>query len=159
MPRMTLLVALALAVSPYTIQADRAVGPLRIGNATLSEARSTYGEPTTIRYRPNTCIARWRPLRLALFFLSFDSDPCTSGALIFATAASKRWRTNRGLRVGNRRARLRALYPQAKAHRDGWWLITRRACQEVGGNPFPALKTQMRNRRVTAFAVSASVCE
>ena len=156
---MALLLALTLAVSPYTIQRDHAVGPLQIGTATLSQAQATYGQPTTIRYRPSTCIARWRPLRLALFFLSFGGDPCTSGTLVFATAASNRWKTDRGLHVGNRRARLLALYPHAKAHPDGWWLITRRACKETGGNRFPALKTQMRNRRVTALVVSANICE
>jgi hypothetical protein len=156
-------VSLAASASSTTVNRDRAVGPLRIGNGTLSQATAAYGTPTSIHHRPSTCIARWRPLRLSMQFLSFDADPCTSGVLVFATAASSRWKTDRGLRVGARKARLLALYPNAKAKPDGRWLITRRACQDVGGQLFPGLKAQMggtgAQRRVTALVVSANVCE
>ena len=149
--------------SPTTINRDRAVGPLRIGNGTLSEATAAYGTPTSIHHRPSTCIARWRPLRLSMQFLSFTGDPCTSGVLVFSTAASRKWRTDRGLEVGDSKARLLTLYPNAKGKPDGRWLITRHACKDVGGQAFPGLKAQMggtgAQRRVTAFVVSANICE
>lgn len=155
--------SLAAPSSTTTIKRDRAVGTVRIGNGTLSQATAAYGNPTSIHHRPSTCIARWRPLRLAMQFLSFTGDPCTSGVLVFATAASRRWKTDRGLRIGATKPRLLALYPKAKAKPDGRWLITRHACKEVGGNAFPGLKAQMggagARRRVTAFVVSANVCE
>ena len=156
-------VSLAASASTTTINRDRAVGPVRIGNGTLSQATAEYGSPTSIHHKPNTCIARWRPLRLSMQFLSFTGDPCTAGVLVFATAASPRWKTDRGLRVGASRSRLLALYPRAKAKPDGRWLITRHACPDVGGQAFPGLKAQMggtgAQRHVTAFVVSANVCE
>ena len=40
-------------------------------------------------------------------------------------------------------ARLRALYPAATFHRgapyQGWWLVPRRTCAEVGSQPYPGL--------------------
>src|SRR5215211_2406434 len=157
---MRVLLALALLGSPsHVIHGDRSVGPVRVGSGTFSQARAAYGAPTLIRHRPNACIARWRPLRLSMQFLAFEGDPCVSGVLVFSIAASKKWRTDRGLRVGDTRQRLLTLYPKAKAKPDGRWLITRRACAEVGGNQFPGLKARMRNARVTSFVVSANVCE
>ena len=154
---------LAASTATTTITADRKVGPLRIGNGTLSDATAEYGTPTSIHHRPSACIARWRPLRLSMQFLSFTGDPCVSGVLVFATAASNRWKTDRGLRVGNSKSRLLTLYPKAKAKPDGRWLITRHACPDVGGNAFPGLKAQMggagAQRHVTAFVVSANVCD
>lgn len=164
---MSVLLALALMAStpPQTIHGDRAVGPVRVGSGTLAQATAAYGQPTLIRHRPNVCIARWRPLRLSMQFLAFSGDPCTSGVLVFSVAASPAWRTDRGLRVGNTRTRLLQLYPRAKAKPDGRWLITRRACAEVGGQQFPGLRAGMggdrpvASRRVTALIVSANVCE
>ena len=154
---------LAASTSTTTINRDRAVGPLRIGSGTLSQATAEYGSPTSIHHRPSACIARWRPLQLSMQFLSFTGDPCTSGVLVFATAASRRWKTDRGLRVGAGKSRLLTLYPKAKAKPDGRWLITRHACKDVGGNAFPGLKAQMggsgAQRHVTAFVISANVCE
>jgi hypothetical protein len=154
---------LAASTSTTTINRDRAVGPVRIGSGTLSEAIAEYGNPTSIHHRPSTCIARWRPLKLAMQFLSFTGDPCGSGTLVFATAAARRWKTDRGLRVGSSKSRLLTLYPNAKAKPDGRWLITRHACPDVGGNAFPGLKAQMggsgAQRHVTAFVVSANICE
>ena len=158
--RMLLAIALvAAAPGAHTIKGDRFVGPVKIASGTLADATAAYGTPTTIRHRPNACIARWRPLRLSMQFLAFEGDPCVSGVLVFSIAASKKWRTDRGLRVGDTRQRLLTLYPKAKAKPDGRWLITRRACAEVGGNQFPGLKARMRNARVTSFVVSANVCE
>lgn len=155
--------ALVTSTPPQTITADRKVGPVRIGAGTLAQARVRYGEPTLIAYRPNVCIARWRPFRLSMQFLSFTGDPCVSGVLVYAVAASRIWITDRGLRVGQRKSRLLALYPKAKAMPDGRWLITRRACEEVGGQRFPGLRAGMggtgAQRHVTAFFVSANVCE
>jgi hypothetical protein len=154
---------LAASTSSTTINRDRAVGPVRIGSGTLSQATAAYGTPTSIHHRPSTCIARWRPLRLSMQFLAFTGDPCTSGVLVFATAAAPRWKTDRGLRVGASKSRLLTLYPKAKAKPDGRWLITRHACPDVGGQAFPGLKAQMggsgAQRHVTAFVVSANVCE
>jgi hypothetical protein len=36
------------------------------------------------------------------------------------------WHTDRGLNVGEPLARTRTLYPQARRHADGWWLVVRK---------------------------------
>jgi hypothetical protein len=156
---MSILLAFALALNPYTIHRDRSLGTLRVGTGTLAQARTLYGAPSAIRPRQQTCAVRWPAAGLFVSFLEFSGDPCASGGAVYAVATGRRWHTDRGLRIGDTVARLRALYPRAKAHRDGWWLITRRACAEVGGQRFPGLKARTGRRHVTAFVVSASVCD
>jgi hypothetical protein len=156
---MLLALAVALALPSFTIRADQAIGPLRVGSATPVHAGAAYGAPSALRRTGTSCTGRWHGPSLSLGFLSFDANPCASGVLVRAVATGRRWRTNRGLRVGDSRARLRSLYPGAKAHRDGWWLVTRHACAEVGGQAFPGLLARMRHRRVAGFVVSAGVCD
>jgi hypothetical protein len=156
------LLAVALATSSYTIVGDRSVGPLRVGSATLAQATAVYGPPPHVLRSGNAgaCGARWPSQHLYLSFLAFGSDSCASGVLVYGVAWSRMWRTDKNLRVGDSVARLRARYPAARAHHDGWWLLTRRACKDVGGQRFPGLKARAtRSRGVRAFVVSANVCD
>jgi hypothetical protein len=153
---MVFALSVALAFQSFTIGADRAVGPLRVGSATPAQAVAAYGPPSA---HGTTCTGRWPTASLALGFLSFESNPCSAGVLVHAVATGTRWRTNRGLRVGDTRARLRALYPRARARRDGWWLVTRHACAEVGGQAFAGLLARMGHRRVAGFVVTAGICD
>ena len=156
---MLLALAIALAVPSFTIRADQAVGPLRIGSATPAHAVAAYGSPSALRRVGTTCTGRWPGASLSLGFLSFEANPCASGIIVRAVATDRRWRTNRGLRIGHSLARLRALYPRATAHRDGWWLVTRHACAEVGGQAFAGLLARTAHRRVAGFVVTAGVCD
>src|SRR5436189_623716 len=159
MSPMVLALAVALALPSFTIGADHTVGPLRVGSATPAHARAAYGSPSALGRSGTTCTGRWRGPSLSPGFLSFEANPCSSGILVRAVATNRRWRTDRGLRIGDSRARLRALYPHATAHRDGWWLVTRHACAEVGGQAFPGLLARMGHRRVAGFVVTAGVCD
>jgi hypothetical protein len=156
---MVLALAVILALPSFTIRADHAVGPLRVGSATPAQAIAAYGAPSALRRQGTTCTSRWPAIALSLGFLSFDANPCSAGVLVHAVVTGRRWRTNRGLRIGDSRARLRALYPGATAHRDGWWLVTRHACAEVGGQAFPGLLARTAHRRVAGFVVTAGVCD
>jgi hypothetical protein len=156
---MLLALAVALAVPSFTIRADQAVGPLRIGSATPAHAAAAYGRPSALRRAGTTCTGRWPGASLSLGFLSFEANPCASGIAVRAVATNRRWHTNRGLRIGHSIARLRTLYPRATAHRDGWWLVTRHACAEVGGQSFPGLLARTAHRRVAGFVVTAGVCD
>jgi hypothetical protein len=156
---MVLALAVALAFPSFTIRADHATGPLRVGSATPAQAVAAYGPPTALRRNGATCTGRWHGASLSLGFLSFDANPCASGILVRAVATDRPWHTSRGLRIGDSRARLRALYPRATAHRDGWWLVTRHACAEVGGQPFPGLLARMGHGRVAGFVVTAGICD
>jgi hypothetical protein len=156
---MIALLAVTLALGPFTIHGDRAVGPVRVGSGVLAHAEAAYGAPSAIRRRSQSCTARWPAPALSMSFLRFGGDPCAAGVLVRAVASKRPWRTNRGLSIGDSRARVRALYPNATAHRDGWWLVARHACAEVGGHAFPGLLARMGHRRVAAFVVTAGVCE
>ena len=160
--------AAADAAAPLrVIQGDRAVGGLRIADATLADARARFGAPTTTRREPPYgCVATWRALGLTLFFLELsDRNPCTVGMALRATVTSRgAWRTSKGLRKGDSIARLRLLYPGAR-HRSGfgpwtgYWLVTRRSCELGGFQPYPGLLARVRNGRVSALVAGTVACE
>src|SRR5215208_3288543 len=135
--------------STLVIQGDHVVGGLRMARGTATQAVTRYGAPTLKRAQGQSCLVTWRPLGLAISFLSFEGQPCTKGVAVVATVTNRgRWRTALGLRVGDTVARLRTLFPHAVRHTTqpaGFWLVPRRACAEVGGQPYPGLLARIRN--------------
>jgi hypothetical protein len=119
------------------IRGDRSVGGVRV-LSTPARAKSVFGAPdTTRRVRASECRTVWRSLGLTLGYLDLSGgNPCRIGGMVTATATSTAWRTDRGLRVGDRIARVRMLYPHARrvatAPYGGWWLITRHTCPTTG---------------------------
>jgi hypothetical protein len=152
------------ASAPFLIVSDKVVGGVRM-TATLPQARAVLGAPDrTRRVSARECRAVWRPLGLTLTFLDLSNGaPCSRGALVIAIATAVQWHTTKGLRVGDSVARLRTLYPGATFFRgapyQGWWLITRRTCAEVGSQPYPGLRARTAHRRVAAFVVGVAACE
>ena len=103
-----------------------------------------------------SCTVRWQGLGLAMTFSSSEPAPCASSRLgrsvwFGATASGVRWRTDRGLAVGDSLARLRRLYPQAylraRPSPAAWILVWIRG--EVG--PTVYLQATLRSGRVTAL--------
>ncbi|HEX6702031.1 MAG TPA: hypothetical protein VF101_14990 [Gaiellaceae bacterium] len=79
----------------------------------------------------------WRSAGFRLFVTTLAGLPsgatyCSAPARVYVDwliVDGKRWRTFRGLRVGDPVARIRTLYPSATRHRTVWWLVTSRtAC-------------------------------
>ena len=131
---------------------------------TLGDATAVLGTPdSTRRLSDYECRAGWKGMALTLSFLDLsNADPCSQGGLVRATAFSAKWRTAKGLRVGDPIARLRSLYSAATYHRSverGWWLITRRTCPTTGSQPYPGLLGRTIHRRVSAFVVGIAACE
>jgi hypothetical protein len=167
----TAAVLLALPASaaspPYVVQGDRAVGGLRIARGTLAQARQRFGPPSTVRSRASgvECNANWPRIGLKLTFLDFSGRACQDGVLVTATITSRSaWRTAVGLRVGDSVARIRQLYPRASLHPasppwTGYWLVTRRTCEEVGGIQYPGLLARVRGGRVTALISGTAPCD
>jgi hypothetical protein len=67
----------------------------------------------------NLCRVRWQRLGLEMGYAHSSPNPCAlkkvrAAAWYGATIYSRRWRTERGLRVGDSVARLRRLYPKAR---------------------------------------------
>jgi hypothetical protein len=158
----------ALAASPpFVVQGDHAVAGLRIGHATLADARERFESPSSVRSRASgvECNVSWNRIGLKLAFLDFSGRACKDGVLVTATITSRSaWRTAVGLRVGDSVARLGRLYPRASLHRaappwTGYWLVTRRTCAEVGSLPYPGLLARARNGRVTALVSGTAPCD
>jgi hypothetical protein len=156
--------AVPAASAPFLIVGDKVVGGVRMTSA-LTEARATLGVPdTTRRVSDGECRAVWRSLGLTLTFADLSGRaPCARGAAVIAVATAARWHTLKGLRIGQPVARLRALYPGATFHRgapyQGWWLVPRRTCAEVGSQPYPGLLARTAHRRVAAFVLTVAACE
>jgi hypothetical protein len=166
------LTASAALASPaeFTLQGDNNIGGFatRTAGSTAAEAKTVFGAPTSQRrIASNQCRLVWRGRGLSMVFLEFDpaKNPCRTGFFVQGTMIGRAWHTVKGLRIGDSVARLRALYPRAPrvtgtGATDGWWLVTRRACAEVGGQRFPGLLARPNARnRVAAFVVQRGVCD
>lgn len=143
---------------------DKSVGGVRMGSK-LARATSALGAPDTMRRVSRyECRAVWRPIGLTLVFVDLSNgNPCRVGGMLVATATSTQWRTDRGLRVGDRVSRVRAHYPRARhfttAPYGGWWLITRHTCPTTGSQAYPGLRARSSTQRVLALVVTVAACE
>jgi hypothetical protein len=151
------------APNPHLIRADHSLGPLRVGHATLADARAAYGSPTRVRRVRDVCRAYWRNEGLSMQLLAFGRNPCRFGTLVLATTIGRSWHTAVGLRVGDPVTRIPALYPHSALHTGaevaGYWLVTRHACPDVGGGAYPGLLARRLHGHVAAFVVTAGVCD
>jgi hypothetical protein len=162
-----LLVAAApAAAAPFTIEvrgsADSFGRVLAIGDfkpdrdPTVGAALDAYGEPSFQR-RISTwgCKLGWHGLGVKVLFANFGGgSACREdlGRSQTARAFGDRWRTAKGLRVGDRLARLRRLYPGATRHGRAWWLVT--ALSRIGEtHRYPVLSAAVRDGRVRSFAL------
>lgn len=158
------VLAAPAASAPFLIVGDKVVGGVRM-TSTLAQARATLGTPDrTTRVSGGECRAVWRSLGLTVTFADLAGGaPCRRGAAVIAVATAVRWHTRKGLQVSQPVARLHTLYPAATFHRgapyQGWWLIPRRTCAEVGSQPYPGLLARTAHRRVAAFVVTVAACE
>jgi hypothetical protein len=157
--------ALALGaggVSSFVIQGDHKIGGYAVkADGSLRGAVREFGAPSSRRrrFQATACDVRWRDLGLRIEFYNLGGTDACSGAGRFlrATITSRRWRTAKGLRVGDSVARLRRLYPRATFRRDrfygaGWWLVTR--VSRVGTTSrYPGLQARVRSGRVSALVL------
>jgi hypothetical protein len=113
------------------------VGPYRVRRApSLTGAIAALGRPSTCRVIANAplyAVARWPLLHLQIKVGSLGGFPNGKNACSAPTVArvstvtvfSSEWRTTAGLHILDRVPKLRRLYPQARLHSDGWWLISK----------------------------------
>ncbi|HEV2591157.1 MAG TPA: hypothetical protein VGU02_04620 [Gaiellaceae bacterium] len=154
--------AVVAVAGTLVVSGDQTVGGVAVGRGTLAQATARFGAPTSASAEGGgvTCKVTWRPLGLTMSFLDFANHACRDGGLVIATMTSRaHWRTSHGLRVGDAVTRLRALYPHARLHADGYWLVVRQSCQEVGAQLYPGLLARVGAGRVRALVVTAGVCE
>ena len=160
------LAATARSATPYVIYGDSRIGPFQVQRGKLATAIKAFGTPSAIRHVAGSqylCETRWKPvgLRLTFYVLGGSSDACVpeQGCFRNALITGPRWRTAKGLRIGDSRARLAALYPAgASKLRGAWWPLLIRPFPEELGGPYPALEAKLHQGRVTAFRIVALTC-
>jgi hypothetical protein len=164
------LVALSLAVPAAAYAADTisvrgsskgfgrvvAIGDFKPHrNPTYAAAVRAYGEPRSERSRGDSvCVVNWPRIGVRIVFANFGvGSACERdlGRSQSARAYGDMWRTTRGLRVGARLSRLRALYPRASRHGPTWWLVTAVSLIGPGRHRYPVLAASVRDRRVRSF--------
>ncbi len=141
-------------------RADHRIGPyFPARTSTYAAAVRAFSRPTSRGADGNLCIVRWTRLGLEMDFASSASSPCSTSSLsqsswFGATVYAGRWRTDRGLGIGDTVTRLRRLYPKA-TYRDQppapptWILVS--VPGEVG--PTVYLQAYVWGGRVTALEV------
>ena len=162
--------AATAAGTPYVIQADRKVGPVKLASSNFPQVAAVLGNERTrvVRRAQSSCLVTWTRLGLTIDFGLIGSDlrdPCKAGGAFVVTVTNRRaWRTAVGLRVGDPVGRLQRLYPHASRKPDldgraGFWLVTRHVCREVGGGAYPGLFARVGAGRVTALVASVGICD
>jgi len=119
--------------------AGRRIGLYHYGaSGSYASAVRVFGDPssrgTDNPIESNLCTVRWRRLGLDVGFATSAPRPCRltrrgQGAWYGAIVYTRRWLTEKGLRVGDSEARLRRLYPRARFHdvppRPPFWSLVR----------------------------------
>lgn len=155
--------AMSVRVAPsFVIVGNTSIGGFRPYkmNGRLSQAIVVFGEPTTIRRRTidtiRACVAGWRELGLSMSFFHYARSCVPERSCFYeAIATGHRWRTAKGLRIGDSRRHLYQLYPKAQARGQWRTLLIRPGLEGT----YPALSAKLINRRVAALRVEAGSCE
>jgi len=123
--------------------------------ASVRRAVRVFGEPTFRRGGGEICRIGWARFGLRIRFQNFGGfDSCGPRGLAqkAIVSADDRWRTEAGLRLGDRVARLRRLYPKAKRTLRGFRLVE---AILPFGRPvaYAVLGARVRDGRVVAFTL------
>jgi hypothetical protein len=157
--------AAAVPSNDFLIVLGKRIGPYRLVDTSggfppsYPAAVEAFGSPSakgTDAPGSNLCTVRWRKLGLDMGFASQPGacKPATlrRSAWFGATLTDRRWRTLRGLRVGDTAATLKSKYPNATFHDDPprppeYWLAT----YDFDGNDVPWLIAVIQGGTVTAI--------
>jgi hypothetical protein len=106
----------------------RAIGDFRPArNPRLGAAIRAYGQPTRRSGGGEICRVRWADLGVRITFQNFGGQdscrPSGGRAQKAVVDGDTRWRTAKGLRIGNTVARLERLYPNARPTSRGFRLV------------------------------------
>jgi hypothetical protein len=135
----------------------RAIGDFKPARGpTLGAAIRAFGEPSSRRGGGEICRVRWAALGVRITFQNFGGvDSCRprGGRAQKAVVTGDRpWRTARGLRLGDRAARLRRLHPDARRTARGFRLVE--GILPFGRpQPYAVLGARAAGGRVTAFTL------
>ncbi len=155
------LAGTARAAPPrLVILGDVSIAGFRVKtDGTLGGAFEALGPPTARRSTSDvSCRVAWTKLGVWMGFYNLGGrDACSRrhGYFSHAVIVSRRWRTSKGLAIGDPRAKLGRLFPNARYHErpfKGWWLVVRPSPFGLGGT-YPGLLARLRDGRVVRFVV------
>jgi hypothetical protein len=148
------LAGTALADPNYVIRKDTDIGGFKLNDdATLRAAIDAYGTPTSrLPYEGQACIVVWSEFGIRITFSHVVSTtPCDGrGCHSETILTSSKWKTDKGLHVGDSLKRLRQVYRRAKLFiSQRWTLISR----PFAGTRLPTLLATINKGRIVAFVV------
>lgn len=123
-----------------------------------ANAVAAFGRPSGRRAEGNLCRVSWRDLGLSMGFVGQGCSG-TAGAWYGASVSDRRWRTDRGLRVGDSVAQMRRLYPAATYRRERgrqpyWSLLRYKTDPSLG--VMDTLAATVRDGRVVVIEIPAA---
>lgn len=136
-----LLVALGLAAAApaanaaFVIKASPggivSLGGFQPGrDPSLAAAVRYFGRPSRLTGNRTLCTGRWGRIALTIYFANYGAGAGACNPVRLVTQSvriqgryAKRWRTTRGLRVGDSTRRVRRLYRTAQHHGGSYWLV------------------------------------
>jgi hypothetical protein len=157
------LIAVSAAAAPsFVVHGDARIGTFAVkADGSLAGAVRAFGAPR-LKRTGEACSAVWPAYGLTMAFYNLGgANPCTPrfGRFSRALMYGKRWRTEKGLRIGMPSIAIRRYYPRATFHRglryfwpSGWWLVTRPE-RFGGGGLYPGLLAVTANGKVTSLQV------
>jgi hypothetical protein len=127
-------------------------------NPRLSAARRAFGRPTDVRRRGGTCRVSWRRLRLRIDFENFGGaapgettcTPSVGRAQTFV-ARGTRFRTTKGLRVGQPSSEILEKHPDAVFADNFWTIVSARFPFGQSDEESPVLSALTSSGRVSAL--------
>jgi hypothetical protein len=134
------------------------IGTMRtqgVNGGRVMDATAAFGPATRIApigtSNSEACRVEWSPLKLRAIFANFGgADPCgaETGRLQQATIRSRRFRTQRDLRVGDPSSTIKEKYPNAKFEDDVWVVMT--AFYALGEEPrrIPTIEAIVKKGRI-----------
>jgi hypothetical protein len=167
---LVLSAALAPAASaePFTLEATgstatrgkvTAIGDFKPErDPTLRAALAVFGTPTRIvQTSTASCRVLYGAIGLRFMFVNLGGGGACDPAFTKVQnvrAFDPRWRTGRGVGIGDPIRRLWRKYPRATRHGRSWWLVKGINNFGTSGNPYPVLRATMKGGRVNSFALS-----
>jgi hypothetical protein len=153
-----------IAADPYVGAKVVQVGSYFVRrDPTYRGARAAFGPARSCRLgRSDDAIATWKQRGIVIHLARNSGYPNGHNACMAPASAyvdtllltGDSWRTERGLRVGDRVDRLHDLYPRASLRQGQWWLEVARGFAGVNApHPYPALAASPRDGRVSSFTL------
>lgn len=150
----------AASAQSFTIVAKRdgtvpAIGDFKPErDATLGAAIRAFGQPSSTRPDDVACRLSWRAIGVRISFANFGTgsacDPELGKSQSATISGDRRWRTPRGLQIGDGLRKLRRLYPRAKRNGRSYRLVGARS-PFGDGRVYSVLAARVSDGRVGSF--------